>query len=405
MFEKQIKVIQNKKTATNQYSLFHYNCWHYDYYEEPLVAIVASMLDQIEENENIFSDKLKTKAKAVLKVIGNGLFTKGVNYVNEKTGVDFQKIIDVYEKGNEISADELKNKSKFDTYLSFKKTLKVLRKVITSLSEEKTIIFVVDELDRCLPEYAIKVLERLHHVFDDIPNVQVIISVDKKQLGNVINQIYGTETDVDKYLAKFIDFEIKLDEGNFNDEFDAKFAHYINHFEYLEPETSEKDIAEFKKYIFHGIDIRTRIKLIEKCNLLHNILNTTNEKLDFAFMCIEISFMVMKYWGIKLEEASDSLFDISKVFIEDESDRLDTGMGFLKRKVLESYYGEDYDDIVDEGNINFISISRYDIWNIILLGYYYLLCEWEYGSINVECYDYKIQKYCLEYRDLLYTIS
>ncbi|MEE0858179.1 MAG: P-loop NTPase fold protein, partial [Acutalibacteraceae bacterium] len=96
MFEKQIKVIQNKKTATNQYSLFHYNCWHYDYYEEPLVAIVASMLDQIEENENIFSDKLKTKAKAVLKVIGNGLFTKGVNYVNEKTGVDFQKIIDVY---------------------------------------------------------------------------------------------------------------------------------------------------------------------------------------------------------------------------------------------------------------------------------------------------------------------
>ena len=45
---------------------------------------------------------------------------------------------------------------------------------IIAKAKDKTIIFVVDELDRCLPEYSIKVLERLHHVFEKTSNIQVI---------------------------------------------------------------------------------------------------------------------------------------------------------------------------------------------------------------------------------------
>lgn len=406
MFEEQIKVIQNEETATDKYSLFHYNCWHYDYYEEPLVAIVASMLDQIEENENIFSDELKTKAKAILKVIGNGLFTKGVNYVNEKTGIDFQRIIDVYEKGNEISAEELKDKSEFDTYLSFKKTLKALRKVITSLSEEKTIIFVVDELDRCLPEYAIKVLERLHHVFDDIPNVQVIISVDKKQLGNVINQIYGAETDVDKYLAKFIDFELKLDEGSFNDEFDAKFAYYLDYFDYLNSATNIEDIEVFKKNIFTGIDIRTRIKIIDKCNLIHEMLNDNDDKKDYAFMCVEIAFAVMKYWEVDLQESKPS-FVISTVFIGRKNDKLHTGMALLNEKVQKRVDGGlyFYSEGDSRGRVKSF-VWRNNIWGVILSSYRYVIGYTDDNLMYDDKYKkYGIRNYCTQYRDLLYTIS
>ena len=32
----------------------------------------------------------------------------------------------------------------------------------------QTVVIMVDELDRCLPSYAIKVLERIHHVFNEI---------------------------------------------------------------------------------------------------------------------------------------------------------------------------------------------------------------------------------------------
>ena len=39
-----------------------------------------------------------------------------------------------------------------------------LKNGLKAQSKEVTIIVVVDELDRCLPEYAIKVLERLHNL-------------------------------------------------------------------------------------------------------------------------------------------------------------------------------------------------------------------------------------------------
>ena len=74
----------------------------------------------------------------------------------------------------------------------------------------------VDELDRCLPSYAIKVLERIHHVFNELENVVVIIAMEKKQMSNSLHQIYGDEMDVDRYLKKIISLSFKLDNGSAN---------------------------------------------------------------------------------------------------------------------------------------------------------------------------------------------
>jgi hypothetical protein len=71
-------------------------------------------------------------------------------------------------------------------------------------------VLIVDELDRCLPSYAIKVLERIHHVFNELENVVVIIAMEKKQMSNSLHQIYGDETNesparagkTPKYLPK-----------------------------------------------------------------------------------------------------------------------------------------------------------------------------------------------------------
>ena len=133
----------------------------------------------------------------------------------------------------------------------------------------------VDELDRCLPEYAIKILERLHHVFTDIPNVQVVLSIDKSQLEHIIKKTFGENTETQKYLSKFINFEVNLDEGSFTDkdEFDNKFAYYIQNFEYSNEATKEYQVDEFIIKIFDGIDMRSRIEIIEKCNLLHKFLS------------------------------------------------------------------------------------------------------------------------------------
>lgn len=405
MFERQIQDIQSEETSTNKYLLFHYNCWSYDYYEEPIIAIVASMLDQIEEKENLIPAELKIKIKSILKVIGSGLLSKAIDFVDEKAGVNLKKVVDVIETGNEDSEKEIEEKQSFDKYLSFKKTLRELRKTILSLSKEKTVIFVVDELDRCLPEYAIKVLERLHHVFDGIFNLQLIISVDKKQFGYVIGQIYGKDTNVDKYLAKFIDFEMNLDAGNVNDEFNKKFDYYLQNFDYINNATGNQDIKHFKDNIFAGIDIRTCIKIIDKCNLIHDMMNSTGEKNDYSFMCIEVAFAVMKYWGIDLL-ADKPAFYIDKVFKIGNEHKY-TGLDFLNKKVQKTNNDElYYNNRFDAFGRNIDYVRRGDIWGVILSSYRYAVGYTKDDlSYDDKYKDDGIRNYSVGYRDLLYVIS
>lgn len=42
-FEEQLKDIQSEETCDNKYFVFHYDCWKYDYYDEPAIAIIAAM--------------------------------------------------------------------------------------------------------------------------------------------------------------------------------------------------------------------------------------------------------------------------------------------------------------------------------------------------------------------------
>ena len=70
------------------------------------------------------------------------------------------------------------------------------------------LIIVVDELDRCVPLYAVRVLERIKHFFM-VPNVVFVIGIDRDQFGHTIRSVYG-DIDVDNYLHRFVDFEFSL---------------------------------------------------------------------------------------------------------------------------------------------------------------------------------------------------
>ena len=66
----------------------------------------------------------------------------------------------------------------------------------------------MDELDRCKPEFSIKLIERIKHFFD-IPNIVFILSTNKSQLEESINSFYGFRS-ANSYLEKFIDLNIKF---------------------------------------------------------------------------------------------------------------------------------------------------------------------------------------------------
>ena len=177
-------------------------------------------------------------------------------------------------------------------------------------------ILVVDELDRCLPEYAIKVLERLHHVFSGIANVQIILAIDKQQLENTVTQIYGKSIDMQRYLAKFIDFEIKLSPGKVSNELEMVYQEYFDSFTY---DISSKDrVQEICTTLLQELDIRTCKAVVEKSFLCHRILNGQTEKCDAAVLCVEVFLTLLKVYGLN-PPAANKYFRESKPFTVETS--------------------------------------------------------------------------------------
>lgn len=361
--EQQLGEIQNEEDATDKYLIFHYNCWQYDYYQEPLVAMVASILDTIEDKTHLIPEKQKAKFKGVLKAIGNGLIHKASEFVQERTGINPEEIVNVLKDGKEEAMRTIEENHAYDANFVFKKALVSLQTEISELARHQTLIFIVDELDRCLPEYSIQVLERLHHVFDGLPNVQVVMSVDKAQLTHAIKQIFGKETDVNKYLAKFIKFEIFLDTGSVNDLFDKKFAYYLNFFDFKENSVCFKsDFEEFKSNIFDGIDMRSCIEIIDRCYLLHTLLNKTEEKLDCSYMCVEIFLSILRHCDINTDTLNPG-FNMRQLFVKTDQKKPVGGLRFLSEKLC-AQNGNDYQYLYQE--LGFVTIKNRDIWGMLL---------------------------------------
>lgn len=91
------------------------------------------------------------------------------------------------------------NKNKLDTVQEFKKHL---TKLIVS-TRTKPLILIIDELDRCRPDYALKTLEIIKHFFD-IDNLYVILPINKEAIDEAVKSTYGQMKNSENYIRKLI---------------------------------------------------------------------------------------------------------------------------------------------------------------------------------------------------------
>lgn len=282
-FEKTISQVQSEETADNFFFVFHYDCWKYDYYDEPSVAIVSAMLDAAEKELSLISVKADKVLEAAWNKAKNKLKKMAGELCQNRIGINIVEIVD-----DILTQSQSSDSKSFDFLYGFKRALESTRKGIAEIAQSKTIIVVVDELDRCLPAYSIKVLERLHHIFVDLDNVIVIISMDKTQLEHSIKGIYG-DIDADKYLRKFISFKIDLDNGA-AEGYSQKFSSYYKMFTI--PEHDRTKIEEFFRKVLQGLDMRTQERIFQKAEVIHNIISN-GQKLGCSIMAFEILFLTL----------------------------------------------------------------------------------------------------------------
>jgi hypothetical protein len=154
------------------------------------------------------------------------------------------------------------------------------------------IIFIIDELDRCRPDFAIDIIEQIKHLFS-VDGITFLIVTNRQQMEDSIKARYGADINATNYLHKFINIWLRLPrtiDYNVNNFGDKYFRHIIglmyNENEKAVNSEAKKILSELIKYYnpsFREIEkIATYYALIN--NLVMNNLMTNYQSL-YALMC------------------------------------------------------------------------------------------------------------------------
>ncbi len=167
----------------------YYNAWEYDNDNNPMASFLYFLLKEL--NKKIGSSNFQKIASNLIKNV-------------------IEKLSDGWIK---ISKDG--QKSNFEDVLSSVLSAEFIKKEISNLIQElksekcnKLIIF-IDELDRCRPNYALKLIEVLKHYFKR-EDVLVVCLTDIEQLSYIIEKVYGVNISSYSYLDKIFDFRFEI---------------------------------------------------------------------------------------------------------------------------------------------------------------------------------------------------
>ena len=139
LFQERLEQIQSEETYTDKYFVVRYNSWKFDYYEEPLVAIVSTMIAAIEEKTKLFPDsEEKREILGMLKATGVALLSIANDAVKEKTGLDFQKAYGIVKSGEKEGAAAYENEHDYDVYFGFNKMITKLAELLEEISKDYT---------------------------------------------------------------------------------------------------------------------------------------------------------------------------------------------------------------------------------------------------------------------------
>lgn len=187
------------------FPVIYYNAWEDDICEEPMLSMLR-VLKELNKEDGL-DNVLRTGAKVVTGALA-GAFTAAAGLFGEIAKGAVEGGMKQLEESVYESLKEEDDRTKL--LHGFKDSLTDY--MTTVCNDGKPLVYMVDELDRCNPTFAVKVLERIKHLFD-VPNVVFVLSIDKRQLACSVKGFYGSnEIDADEYLRRFIDIDYYLPE-------------------------------------------------------------------------------------------------------------------------------------------------------------------------------------------------
>ncbi len=192
-----------------------------DHSGEPVVTFLGAMLEQIATADPSNLEKAKVAAKKM----GGVVVRAGLKAVL-RSGAE--EIIDfAAEQSDSATLDEIIEgvggtlsdvaAGMIDSQLATENARKrelpeqlgILRDLLTEEKEAERVIVIVDELDRCHPEYAIALLEAMKVVFN-LDGFVFCLMMNADYLERIADRRFGAVSEGERYLDKFVDMRLRL---------------------------------------------------------------------------------------------------------------------------------------------------------------------------------------------------
>ena len=298
-----MKALKEKLIEKN-FTVFTFNAWANDYEGDPLESFINELVPQMLKEINYNKDKEDETAETIslLLAAGNELIRKFskfdvIEYVQRvqsnkkyiKTNLPKKNSLRNFENKSPFS----KQKKEFITQLNNYYTNMIN---LSPKKENKKIIILVDELDRCKPTFAIELLERIKHLFDT-GKYLFIFTINSDQLMESVKQIYGNCFDETGYFRRFFDYEFTLPLPT-----NKNIKKYFENYSIFSKKQNASGLPDYIHSCFYieNISLRTCEKIDKFILLMMNMTDKTfsNEEASYLAFGIYIKFIVPRIFDL-----------------------------------------------------------------------------------------------------------
>jgi len=234
----------------------YFDAFAHDHLDDAFLTLAAEViaLAQAKKGDKKPIESFTAKAVGASKVLASGAARLAVKAAVRGVTAGTLSAADIEDEVSDVIAQDASNladkqiaellhstQERKDTLEAFRSALSELPALVEKDADgsngadhvleeiqNKPLIFIIDELDRCTPPFALSLLERIKHFFS-VPNVQFVLGVHLDQLANSVKATYGADIDARSYLQKFIHIPVPLlDTSRYeNDATAKKYVEYL----------------------------------------------------------------------------------------------------------------------------------------------------------------------------------
>lgn len=228
----------------------YFDAWENDNDNDPALSLVYSIVKCV-------SNEYKLVEK-------NDYLSKAASILELFTGRNWSEVIDSF-----------KNKDLFEQIREDKTTENQIIEFFESIIKERgdRLIIFIDELDRCSPSYAVRLLERIKHYFSN-DKITFVFSINEKELQHTIKHFYGNDFDACRYLDRFFDLRLDISPVDL-DRFFSSIG--FDYYTYTFDNVCEEVIKYFK------LSLRESLRYLKYCKIVAYDLTHDNKKYRFDF--------------------------------------------------------------------------------------------------------------------------